>query len=69
MYIFPNNNFFDLICNVDVARDNSVDGLLEVDVLVVVVVVVAVDPVVDVGHSIKDGECHSGKHQGNKLRI
>jgi len=41
--------------------------LLEVDVLVVVVVVVAVDPVVDVRHSVEDGECHSGKHQGNKL--
>ena len=69
MYILPNDKFFDLICNVDVAGDNSVDGLLEVDVLVVVVVVVAVDSVVDVGHSVKDGECHSGKHQGNKLKI
>ena len=63
------NHKFDLICNVDVASNNGVHGLLEVDVLVVVVVVVAVDPVVDVRHSIKDGECHPGKHQGNKLRI
>ena len=60
---------FDLICDVDVAGDNGVHGLLEVDVLVVVVVVVAVDPVVDVRHSVKDGECHSSKHQRNKLRI
>ena len=66
--VYANQSKFYLICNVDVASYNSVDGLLEVDVLVVVVVVVAVDPVVDVGHSIKDGECHSSKHQGNKLR-
>ena len=56
-----------LICNIDVACDNRVDGLLEVDVLVVVVVVVAVDPVVDVCHSVKDGEGHSGKHQGHQM--
>ena len=43
--------------------------MLEVDVLVVVVVVVAVDPVVNVCHSVKDGEGHSGKHQGNELRM
>ena len=43
--------------------------MLEVDVLVVVVVVVAVDPVVDVRHSVKDSESHSGKHQGNKLKL
>ena len=58
-----------LICNIDVACDNRVDGLLEVDVLVVVVVVVAVDPVVDVRHSVKDGEGHSGKHQRNELKM
>ena len=60
---------FDLICNVDVASDNGVHGLLEVDVLVVVVVVVAVDPVVDVRHGVKDGECHASKHQRNKLTM
>ena len=61
---------FDLICDVDVAGDNGVHGLLEVDVLVVVVVVVvAVDPVVDVCHSVKDGEGHSGKHQRNELKM
>ena len=43
--------------------------MLEVDVLVVVVVVIAVDPVVDVRYSVKDGEGHSGKHQGNKLKL
>ena len=41
--------------------------MLEVDVLVVVVVVVAVDPVVDVRHCIEDGERHAGEHQGDKL--
>ena len=43
--------------------------MLEVDVLVVVVVVIAVDPVVDVRYSVKDGESHPGKHQGNKLKL
>jgi len=57
----------DLICHVDVACDYCVHRLLEVDVLVVVVVVIAVDPVVDVRYSVKDGESHPGKHQGNKL--
>ena len=41
--------------------------MLEVDVLVVVVVVVAVDPVVDVCHCVEDGERHAGEHQGDKL--
>ena len=61
------NSLWDLICNVDVAGDDGVDGLLEVDVLVVVVVVVAVDPVVDVRHCVEDGERHAGEHQGDKL--
>ena len=42
--------------------------MLEVDVLVVVVVVVAVDPVVDVCHCVEDGERHAGEHQGDKLK-
>jgi|LakMenEpi03Aug12_release.lakeMendotaPanAssembly.Ray.scaffolds.fasta_scaffold5962504_1 hypothetical protein len=44
-----------------------VDGLLEVDVLVVVVVVVAVDSAVDVRHSVEYREGHPGEHQWDKL--
>ena len=62
-------NQVDLICHVDAACDYCVHRLLEVDVLVVVVVVIAVDPVVDVRHSVKNGESHSRKHQGNKLKL
>lgn len=52
-----------MISNIDVSGDNSVDGLVEVHVLVVV----AVDRVVDVWDSNKDGECNSEKHKGNKV--
>jgi hypothetical protein len=44
-----------------------VDGLLEVDVLVVVIVVVAVDPAVDVRHSVEYCEGHPGEHEWDKL--
>jgi hypothetical protein len=44
-----------------------VDGLLEVDVLIVVIVVVAVDPAVDVRHSVEYREGHPGKHERDKL--
>jgi hypothetical protein len=41
---------------------------LEINILVVVVVVVTVDPVVDVGHSIEYGEGHPGEHEWDQLR-
>lgn len=44
-----------------------VDRLLEVYILVVVVVVVAVDPVVDIGHSVEYCEGHPSKHQRNQV--
>ncbi len=44
-----------------------VDGLLEVDVLVVVIVVVAVNSAVDVRHSVEYCEGHPGEHEWNKL--
>jgi hypothetical protein len=44
-----------------------VDGLLEVDVLIIVIVVVAVDPAVDVRHRVEYGEGHPGEHERNKL--
>ncbi len=44
-----------------------VDGLLEVDVLIVVIVVVAVDPAVDVRHRVEYREGHPGEHEWDKL--
>jgi hypothetical protein len=44
-----------------------VDGLLEVDVLVVVIVVVAVDSAVDVRHSVEYREGHPSEHEWDKL--
>ncbi len=44
-----------------------VDGLLEVDVLVVVIVVVAVNSAVDVRHRVEYREGHPGEHQWDKL--
>jgi hypothetical protein len=44
-----------------------VDGLLEVDVLVVGIVVVAVDPAVDVRHCVEYREGHPGEHERDKL--
>ena len=39
-----------------------IDRLLEVNILIVIIVVVRIDVVVDVGHSIEYGEGHTSKH-------
>ena len=59
----------DLVSDVDVPGDDGVGAALEVNVLLVVVIIVAIDVVDHIRHRVDHGQGHAGKHQGNLKKI